>query len=111
MKTRFGDVLFWTGVIGAAICMLYAVDTIWIHQTGRSILQISGGFQSREDMLTAVAIGIVLACLFGGAGVAARSHVNKSAEIRAAAIDSAEIEDAPAEPSAGQASSQVDAVD
>ncbi len=82
MKTRFGDVLFWTGVIGAAICMLYAVDTIWIHQTGRSILQISGGFRSFEDMLAAVAIGVVLAVLFWGAGVAARSHVNKSAEKR-----------------------------
>ncbi len=104
MKTRFGDVLFWTGLAGAAICILYAVDTIWIRESGRSLLGISGLFESFDDTFAAVAIGVVLAALFCGAGVAARSFVNKSAELRAAEMDPAEIEDAP--PGSGAASSQ-----
>ena len=79
--------MFWIGLIGAAICILYALDTIWVYESGRSLLQISGRFVSREDMLLAVVIGVVLAVLSLGTGVAAQSFLNKSAEERAAAKD------------------------
>lgn len=87
MNTRLGNMMFWTGLIGTAICILYALDTIWVYESGRSILQTSGRFVSREDMLFGVVIGVVLAVLSLATGVAARSSLNKSAEERAVTKD------------------------
>ena len=87
MNTRLGSMMYWTGLIGTAICILYALDTIWVYESGRSILQTSGRFVSREDMLLGVVIGVVLAVLSLGTGVAARSSLNKSAEERAVTKD------------------------
>ena len=80
MNTRLGNILYRAGLVGAALSLLYAVDAIWVHESGRSLLPISGRFVSREDMLTAIAIGIVLALLSWGTGTAARRYVNKLAE-------------------------------
>ncbi len=60
--------------------MFYVVDTIWVHRAGGSLLPISGRYMSREDMLAAIAIGVTLALLSGGAGGVARYYVNKLAE-------------------------------
>ena len=84
MNTRLGNILNWVGLAGAAISIFYVVDAIWVFETGRSLLPISGRFLSRQDMLTAIATGTALALLSGGAGAAARYFVNKSAEKRTA---------------------------
>jgi hypothetical protein len=80
MKTLLGNILYGAGLVGAALSLLYAIDAIWVHQSGRSLLRISGRFVSREDMLTAIAIGIVLALLSWGVGGVARYYVNKLAD-------------------------------
>ncbi len=80
MNTRLGNILYRAGLVGAALSLLYAVDAIWVHESGRSLLPISGRFVSREDMLTAIAIGIVLALLSWGVGGVARYYVNKLAD-------------------------------
>lgn len=84
IKTRLGNVLHRTGLVGAAISVLYTLDSIWIHQSGKSLVLITGRYVSREDIYVTVVVGIVLALLSWRAGVAARSFVNKSAEKRAA---------------------------
>ena len=80
MKTLLGNILYGAGLVGAAISLLYAIDALWVHVSGRSLLAISGRFVSREDMLAALTIGVVLALLSWGAGMAARYYVNKLAE-------------------------------
>ena len=84
MNSRLGNILYLAGLVGAGICVLFAVDAIMINQNGRSVLLISGRFVSRGEMISAIAIGATLALLSWRAGVAARSFVNKSAEKRAA---------------------------
>ena len=80
MNTHCGNILYGAGLVGAAISLFYTVDAIWVHESGRSLLSVSGRFMSREDMLTAMAIGVTLALLSGGAGGVARYYVNKLAE-------------------------------
>ena len=83
MNSRLGIILYLAGVIGAGICILLAVDSILIYQSGNSFLLISGRFVSRGEMISVIAIGATLALLSWRAGVAARSFVIKSAEKRA----------------------------
>ena len=80
MNTRLGNILYRAGLVGAALSLLYVVDAVWVHESGRSLLPISGRFMSREDMFAAIAIGIVLALVSWGTGTAARYYVNKLAE-------------------------------
>ena len=61
MNTRLGNILYRAGLVGAALSLLYVVDAIWVHESGKSLLPISGRFMSREDMFAAIAIGVVLA--------------------------------------------------
>jgi hypothetical protein len=79
MKTRLGNNLYWAGVIGAAICVLFIFDAISVRQSGESVLPISGRFLSHGDLVASVAIGFALALLSWRAGVAARSYVDKAA--------------------------------
>lgn len=85
MNRRLGNILYGASLVGAAISILYAVDTIWVHESGRSLLPISGRFVTRENMLATVGTGFVLAFLFWGAGTAARYFLNRSAEKHRAA--------------------------
>ena len=85
MNTRLGNILYGAGLVGAATSIIFSVDAIWVHGSGKSLLPIHGRFISREDMLATVAIGIVLTLLSWGAGTTARYTLNKSAEKRAAA--------------------------
>jgi len=80
MKTRLGNTLYRAGLIGVAISLFYAVDAIWLHENGRSLLPIFGRYFSRGDMLYTIEIGVVLALLSWGTGTAARYYVNKLAE-------------------------------
>ena len=80
MAARLGNILYRAGLVGAALSLLYVVDAIWVHESGKSLLPISGRFMSREDMFAAIAIGVVLALLSWGTGTAARYYVNKLAE-------------------------------
>lgn len=84
MNTRLGNILYNAGMAGAAFSLLYAIDAIFVHGSGRSLLPISGRHVSREEMLIAIGISIALALLSWGAGGAARYYLNKSAESRAA---------------------------
>ena len=84
MKYRLGNFLYGAGLVGAAICLLYAVDAVWVHESGRSLLGITGRFKSQEDVTAAIIISIVLAAVSAGIGTSARSYVNKSAARRAA---------------------------
>ncbi len=72
MNSRLGIILYLAGVIGAGVCILFAVDSILIYQSGNSFLLISGRFVSRGEMISAIAIGATLALLSWRAGVAAR---------------------------------------
>jgi len=87
MKTRLGTILYRAGLTGAALSLLYAIDAIWVHESGQSLLPISGRYLSREEMHTAIAIGVTLALLSWGAGAAARHLLNKSAKQQAGAGD------------------------
>ena len=80
MNTRLGNILYRAGLVGGALSLLYAVDAVLVHESGRSLLPISGRFMSREDMFAAIAIGVVLALLSWGTGTAARYYVDKLAE-------------------------------
>ena len=84
MNTRLGSFLYGIGLAAAAIVILYTIDVIWVHERGSSLLPISGRFVSREEMLATAAIGFIVTLLLWGAGAAARSIVNKSAESHAA---------------------------
>ncbi len=84
MNTRLGNILYWAGITGAAISILYIIDVIWVHENGRSLLPVPARFVSREEMLINVGIGVVLALAFWGAGSAARYIVHKAAEKRPA---------------------------
>ncbi len=85
MKTRLGKIFYNIGLAGAALSLLFAVDAIWVHESGQSLLPISGRHVSREEMLVAIAISITLALLSWGAGGAARYFLNKSAKQQASA--------------------------
>ena len=80
MNTHCGNILYGAGLVGAAISLFYTVDAIWVHESGRSLLSVSGRFMSREDMFAAIAIGIVLSLVSWGTGTAARYYVNKLAD-------------------------------
>ena len=80
MNSRLGNILYGAGLVGVAISLFYVVDAIWVHQSGGSLLPISGRYMSREDMLAAIATGVMLALLSAGAGEVARYYVNKLAE-------------------------------
>ena len=85
MHTRLGNTLYGAGLAGAAISIIFAIDAIWVHGSGKSLLPITGRFVSREDMLAAVGVDVALMLLSWGAGTVARYAVNNSAEKRAAA--------------------------
>jgi hypothetical protein len=82
LTTRLGSILYLVGLAGAAISIFYAVDAVWVFESGKSLLPISGRFLSLEEMLITIAIAIVLALMSWGAGVVARDFVNKFAEKR-----------------------------
>jgi hypothetical protein len=84
-KSRLGSILYGAGLFGAAICVLFLFDAISVHQSGESLLPISGRFLTRQDMVVTIAVAAVLALLSWRAGVAARNYVNRSAEKRRAA--------------------------
>lgn len=83
MNTRLGKILYNTGLAAGALILLYPIDAIFVHGSGKSLLPIPGRYVSREDMFVAISIGIAVALLFWGAGAAARYFVNKSAETQA----------------------------
>lgn len=87
MKTRLGKIFYNIGLAGAALSLLYSIDAIYVHESGRSLLPISGRHVSRDEMLITIAISITLALLSWGAGSAARHFLNKSAKKRADAGD------------------------
>lgn len=87
MKTRLGKIFYNIGLAGAALSLLYSIDAIYVHESGLSLLPISGRHVSRDEMLVAIAISITLALLSWGAGGAARYFVNKSAKQQASADD------------------------
>ncbi len=55
---------------------------MWVFESGKSLLPISGRHLSLREMLFTVAISIVLALLSWYAGQAARSYLNKPADNR-----------------------------
>ncbi len=67
------------------MCIFYAVDVMWVYESGKSLLPISGRFISLEEMLIAVAVSVVLAAVSWRIGKAARDFVNKSPEKRGGA--------------------------
>jgi hypothetical protein len=83
MNARLGNILYGAGLAGAALSLLYAIDAVWVHESGRSLLPISGRHVSREEMFIAIGISVALALLSWGAGVAGRYYLNKSADSRA----------------------------
>lgn len=85
MKTNLGNILYGAGLFGAAICALFIIDAILVRQSGASLLPISGRFMSRQEMVVTILVASVLALLSWRIGVAARIHVNRSAEKRCAA--------------------------
>ena len=85
LNTRLGSILYWAGLACAAIGVLYAVDAVWIYDSGISLLPTAGRYMSLEEMFVAVGIGVLLALISWRAGAAARSCVNKSAEMRTGA--------------------------
>ena len=87
MNTRLGNILYRAGLVGAAISLFYVIEVIWVYESGKSLLPISGRFISRQDMLETIATGTALALLLWGAGGAARYFVNRSAEKRVASND------------------------
>ncbi len=79
MDTRLGNIFYGVGLAGAAVSSIYAIDAVWVHASGSSILPISGRFVSRDDMLSAIGIGLVSALVWWAAGAAARNLINRSA--------------------------------
>ncbi len=77
MNTRLGIILYGAGLAAAAISVFYAIDAIWVYQSGKSLLPISGRFISREEIFATVAISIVLAVLSWRAGRAARDFLSQ----------------------------------
>ena len=77
MRMRFGDILYYVGLIGAAVSLLFAIDSVWVHQSGRSLIPIDGRFVSRDDMVTNIGIGIVAALVFWALGSLARSALRR----------------------------------
>ena len=87
LNTRPGSILYRAGLAGAAIGVLYAVDAVWIYDSGKSLLPMTGRYMSLEEMFIAAGIGTLLALMSWCAGAAARDLVNKSAEMRTGAKD------------------------
>jgi len=79
MDTRLGRTLYNAGLAGAALSLIYVIDVVWLHTSGKSLVPIPGRFASREEMLAIIAIGTGVALLFWGCGAAARHFMNKSA--------------------------------
>ena len=82
MNTHPGNIAYAAGLVGAAISIIYTINTVWLHQTGQSLLSTSGSFVSREDMFATVAIGVAVILLSWGTGAAARHFLMKSADKR-----------------------------
>lgn len=76
--------MFGIGLVGAMGSLLYAVNTIWIFESGVSLLRTSGRHISYEEMLVAVGISIALILLSAGLCLAAKSFLNKASEENAA---------------------------
>lgn len=76
--------MFGIGLVGAMGSLLYAFNTIWIFESGVSLLGASGHHVSYEEMLVAVGISIALMILSAGLCLAAKSFLNKVAEEKAA---------------------------
>ena len=76
--------MFGIGMVGALGGILYAVNTIWIFESGVSLLRTSGRHVSYGEMLVAVGISIALILLSAGLCLAAKSFLNKASEENAA---------------------------
>lgn len=87
MNTRLGNNLYIAGIAGAVLSLLYAVDAVWVHGSGQSLLPISGRYVSREEMHIAITIGVALALLSWGVGAAARYLLNRPAQKQTGADD------------------------
>lgn len=79
-NSRLGSILHGVGLLGVAICVGYVLDVIWVHQSGQSLLPISGRFVSRQDLMVTMAVGTVLGLLSWQIGVVARLYANRAAE-------------------------------
>jgi len=78
MHMRLDNFLYGVGLFGAALGVLYAVDAIWVHETGRLILPFSDRYISRDTMIERIGVGILLTLLCWGAGASARFLVQRS---------------------------------
>ncbi|NKB47829.1 MAG: hypothetical protein GKS02_00545 [Alphaproteobacteria bacterium] len=90
-KTRLGEGLYWAGFGGVALCVLFVIDAVLVHQSGSSFVPIEGRFVSRENIFLIIPIGILLALLSWRGGVAARIHVNNAAEKKRAKANEAGV--------------------
>ena len=82
MKVRIANVAYRAGLVGAAISIIYTINTVWTHETGQPLLSTSRSYISREDMLASVTIGVALTFLSWGGGVAVRHFLVKYTETR-----------------------------
>ncbi len=78
LNARLGNILYWAGLAGAAISIFYAVDAVWVYESGRSLLLVSGRFVSLQELLTTIGISVVMAFVSWRVGKAARDFINKS---------------------------------
>ena len=83
MHARLGSIMYWAGIVGAVFSLLHGVDTIWVHQSGTSLIGISGKFVSRPEMLLALVLSFVVAGLFFAAGWSARAYLTELAARKA----------------------------
>jgi hypothetical protein len=72
--------MYGIGLVGAVGSLLYAVNTIWIFESGVSLLQTSGRHISYEEMLVAVGASIILILLSACLCLAAKSFLTKVSE-------------------------------
>ena len=77
LNSRVGNILYGAGLVAAVLCVFYAIDAIWVYQSGKSLLPISGRFISREEIFATVAISVVVAVLSWRAGSAARAYLSQ----------------------------------
>lgn len=82
MKLRITNVAYRAGLVGAAISIIYTINTVWTYETGQSLFSISKSYISREDMLAGVTIGIALTLLSWGGGAAVQHFLINRTEKR-----------------------------
>ncbi len=82
MKGRFANVAYRAGLVGAAISIIYTINTVWTYETGQSLLLGSGRYISREEMLASVSASIALTLLSWGGGAAVQHFLINHTEKR-----------------------------